>query len=241
MKQRYYWILAILIILVLDIIYLSVFQAEKKLPGERELAPEVICSGGLCVSLSCKVDYEAVPEMSAFAKQVANLCEENYPKIKQILSDGKSQPPYQIIFKQKQANPGETRGSVVYLSSEWFVAHPDDLGAIVHEIAHVVQGYPSGQPFWLVEGIGDYVRYKLGFQNSWSYPHCGVGSESYDSGYWCSAAFLMFIEKNYNQDIIAELNEDLRKNRYQDSLFQSYAGKTIGALWQECKQADCTE
>ena len=49
----------------------------------------------------------------------------------------------------------------------------------------------------------------------------------------------MFVEKNYDQDIIAKLNADLRGNRYQDSLFQLYAGKSIESLWQECQQTDC--
>ncbi len=230
-------ILIILIILVLTVLYFIGSRAKETVPTAGET---IECLNNLCSSTSCRVDYSDFIGMESFARRVAKLCEENYPKIKQTLpGNEKLQPPYQIIFRQKQTNPGETWGSTIYLSSEWFTVHPDDLGAIIHEMAHVVQGYPAGPPFWLVEGMGDYVRYKLGYQNSWSYPHCGAGSESYNSGYWCGAAFLMFIEKNYDKGIIAELNTDSRENKYSDSLFQLYTGKTIESLWQECRQFDC--
>ncbi len=180
--------------------------------------------------------------MEMFAKNVAQLCEENYLRIKQILPNDSLQPPYQFVMRKELAHPGETQGAIVYLSSEWFTTHPtDDFGAVIHEMAHVFQAYPPNQPSWLVEGIADYVRYALGYQNTWSYAHCGPGSESYTSGYWCSAAFLQYVERLYDKDIISKLDAELKKGAYNDALFKTYTGKTLEELWQECKAADCKE
>lgn len=217
-------------------------QPPEEVPAEEEkAAAESDCPDNVCASVSCRVDYREAPNLGFFATEVAALCEDNYPGIKQKLAGDGLQPPYRMVFKQEQDNPGQTQESVIYLSSDWFTEHPEDLGAIIHEMAHAVQGYPAGQPFWLTEGIADYIRYWLGYQTDWSYPHCGIGSEHYTSGYWCSAAFLIYIEKTYDQNIIAELNSVLRAGSYQDSFFENHTGKALENLWQECQQSDCVQ
>lgn len=188
----------------------------------------------------CDVDFIQAPSMENFAKTVEDLCTSDYPKIEQIL-DNSLQKPYKIIIR-KQNNPGETAGGIVYLSSDWFVTHPNDLGAVIHEMAHAVQGYIVWQPSWLIEGIANYVHYRIGYQG-WdpaNYPpHCGPGSPHYTSGYACSAVFLQYLEKTYDKNIVSKLNRELRTGTYSDSLFQTYTGKNLRDLWQECKKSDC--
>ena len=186
-----------------------------------------------------KVDFSEAPQMEKFAGKVARLCDNEFPKIQQKLNTSIFNSSLLLVFKKDQPAPGLTSGSVISLSSNWFNQHPEDLGAIVHEMAHVVQGYPPGQPSWLTEGIADYIRYSLGYKTSWSYPHCGQGSPHYTSGYWCSAAFLQFIERVYDKDIINKLNTALKNNRYHDSLFQEYTGKSLPELWEESKDVEC--
>lgn len=203
------------------------------------LETRVDCSNNICTTSLCKVDYNEFPTMGIFIKEVAKLCEDNYPKISQRLANDKLQPPYLIIFKKKLVDKaGEVRQSIINLSGGWFTAHPEDLGTIIHEMTHVVQNSSVDQPFWLIEGIADYIRYWLDYSTFLNYPHCEFG-EHYTSGYECSAAFLRYVEKVYNKDIITKLNLALRENNYTDSLFKSFTGKTLEELWQECKEADC--
>src|SRR5437773_1777157 len=62
--------------------------------------------------------------------------------------------------KRSVSNRRPAGGSHIVASARYFEARPDDVGAIVHETAHVVQHYQSQHnPSWLVEGIADYVRY----------------------------------------------------------------------------------
>jgi len=195
----------------------------------------------------CEIDVSQSPQMAQFSKTVSKLCEVNYPKIKKILISKSDpfEPPkrIQIVFKNNQADPGQALGSTISLSSDWFTKYPKDLGAIVHEMAHVVQSYPpeqpAKQPFWLREGIADYIRYELGYQNEWSYPHCGPGSEHYTSGYWCSAAFLTYLVKKHDKDLVRKLNRSLRTNVYSETLFQESTGQSLQQLWQQCLQETC--
>lgn len=198
---------------------------------------------------NCVVDWSLTPEMKGFALKLPLLCDANYPPIKKKLFDDDFVPPkaIRIVFKndlcdEKGENcyPAVTLGSEIRLSAKWFKEHPDDLGAIVHEMAHVAQSYPgSAEPGWLREGIADYIRYWRGYRNEWSYAHCGQSSPRYDSGYWCTAAFLQFVEKQYDRQIIPRLNRTMRKNEYHDEFFLLNTTKSIEELWTECLEADC--
>ena len=189
----------------------------------------------------CDVDISESPQMATFAKALPSLCESNYPKIKRKLISDSFRPPgrVRLVFRENLQYPAQALGDRIELSSRWFTEHPDDLGAVVHEMAHVVQSYPPGQPSWVVEGIADYIRYWRGYQSATSYAHCAPGSDHYTSGYWCSAAFLKFVEKKYDGKIIARLNKALRENRYTDALFDASTGKSPERLWQECRKKDC--
>ncbi len=187
----------------------------------------------------CLVDFSESPEMENYAKGVARFVESVYPKVQQKLDPSFVLSSLPVVFKKDQYYPGLTAGVTVYLSSEWFKNHPEDLGAVIHEITHVIQGYPAGQPSWIMEGIADYMRFWLEYKTSWSYPHCGRDSPHYTSGYACAAAFLRYIERVYDKDIVPRLNAALRTNRYNDAIFQASTGKTLQELWQESLSADC--
>jgi len=202
---------------------------------------EIKCQNNTCYGSFCIVNFEEVPDIHNYAMKVAKICEENFPKIKEKLKNENTSPPLKIIFKKDLNYAGQVEGRVIYLSSSWFQENPDDFGAIIHEMAHFFQQYPSPEPIWLTEGIADYIRYYLGFESPWSYPHCGPGSEHYTSGYWCSAAFLKYVERVYDPDIITKLDKVLRERSYKDSLFEVYTGKSLEKLWVEAQKAECKE
>ncbi|MDB6110623.1 MAG: hypothetical protein JWR69_2373 [Pedosphaera sp.] len=178
-------------------------------------------------------DISETPEMAAFAKEARQLCDEVYPKILNLMAEDPAKLPQQfdLIFRHDQAEPGLTAGTKIYLSSDWFTKHPNDLGALVHEMAHVAQQYAPGAPGHWTEGIADYVRYTLGYTNGWSYPHCSAEFPHYTSGYWCTSAFLMYVEATYGTKVIRRFNEALRQGSYSDAFFAQATGKGIDTLW----------
>ncbi|MBI2445869.1 hypothetical protein HYV43_05775 [Candidatus Micrarchaeota archaeon] len=199
----------------------------------------VSCNATYCVSPACTVDFSTDTGQASFAQAAAETCQANNEKIRLKMESSNTQT-IRIVLRSDMQYAGQTSGNLIELSTTWFTEHPEDQGAIVHEMAHVHQGYTgTNPPFWLVEGIADYVRYWSGYANSWSYAHCASGSAHYTSGYWCSAAFLNYVEKTYDAQLIPKLNRDLRSGQYAGSWFQDDTTQTADQLWTECLQADC--
>lgn len=109
----------------------------------------------------------------------------------------------QALFKIDDGSmnvPAATSGSTVTVSPKWFQDHPNDDGAIVHELVHVVMHCPrmDGSNWWMIEGMADYCRDKLGYTTSWSTPTRGDPK----SGYQGTAHFLLFVEQRFGQEYI---------------------------------------
>lgn len=99
--------------------------------------------------------------------------------------------------------PAFTSGTTITLSAAYFKAHPEDKGAIVHEVVHAVLGDRFTGPEWLGEGIADYVRDKVKGDLGSS---AGAGTDV-RSGYQEGAAFLQWLEKvspNVVQDLVGQ-------------------------------------
>ena len=99
--------------------------------------------------------------------------------------------------------PAATSGNTVSVNPNWFREHPADDGAIVHELVHVVMKCPrmDESNSWMIEGIADYVRDKLGHITSWSTPTRGDPK----GGYQTTAHFLLFVENKFGQDYLKRL------------------------------------
>lgn len=127
-----------------------------------------------------------------------------------------------------------TQAGRVSFSPLWFKQHPEDLDVVTHEIMHIVQDYGhTDAPWWITEGIADYVRYKFGVANDaakWTLPNYKAG-QKYDNGYRVTARFFVWLEKNGNADIIDDLDKNMRAHTYQDSFWKERTGKTLAELW----------
>lgn len=129
-----------------------------------------------------------------------------------------------------------TSGGRVVYSPEWFRQHPGDIDVVTHEVMHIVQAYPGGAgPGWLTEGIADYVRYRYGVDNTgagWSLPDFNP-SQRYDNSYRITARFLLWLEKNANDQLVKILDENMRNKTYSAGIWQTLTGKTLDNLWQD--------
>ncbi len=179
-------------------------------------------------------------QVQDWAANAKDVCEEWFPIICRFLATDQWTPPNKVrlVFKQDQAAPGSTSGDVIHISVKWIKAHPDDFGMVIHELTHVIQHYPPSrsQPGWLVEGVADYLRY-------WKYepekPHrrLNQAKASYRDGYGTTAAFLAWTVWKYDKRIVRRLDDAMRHQRYDDSLFKETTGKELDALWAEFLQS----
>jgi hypothetical protein len=127
-----------------------------------------------------------------------------------------------------------TSGTKITGSVSYFRAHPDDIGAMVHETVHVVQNYRGrGNPGWLVEGIADYIRF-------FKYEPGKIGRidpdrARYNGSYRQSAAFLAYLTDKYDKEIVRKINALLREGKYKEEVFKELTGKTVQVLGDEWK------
>jgi hypothetical protein len=180
------------------------------------------------------LDVSDAPEMQAWAEKTARVCELQYAAINEELKSDGYKPPHLVRMALKSDYKGiaYASGGRIVGAVKYFKAHPDDIGAMVHETVHVVQSYRTrGNPSWLVEGIADYVRFfkyepgKLGRLNP--------DKARYNGSYRTSAAFLAFLVENYDKDIVRKLNQAMREGEYREELFRVLTKKSVQQLDEE--------
>ena len=185
-------------------------------------------------ALEIVVDTSKSPEMAGWAARAKAVGEKNYPLICRQLASPSFRPPAKVrLIVEPRKGVAATSGAVIRCSAAYFQTHPDDLGAIVHELCHVVQAYGKNRvPGWVTEGIADYVRWFC-YEPPERRPRINPQRAKYTDGYRNTAAFFDWIVRSKNPSFVRRLNEAARDNRYSERLFQQYAGRPLDPLWSE--------
>ncbi len=158
-----------------------------------------------------------------------------YPK---IAKEYNSNATKTVLFSIDTAYKGvaAASGTTIIFNPRWFDKQPKDIDVVTHEVMHIVQSYPNYNPWWLVEGIADYVRYKYGVANAeggWSLPTVSP-SHKYDNGYRVTARFLAWCE-NKKPGSVKAFDYALRTATYNTHLWITLFGKSVSDLWDEYK------
>jgi|GEM_PF-1974798 len=153
-----------------------------------------------------------------------------YPRIRGILGV-KYDTPTDVTLRFKDFDGvAHTSGGVIEASTRYFAKHPDDVGALVHELAHVIQAYPNGAPGWLVEGIADYVRYYY-FEPVKGAEFKPRPGQDYHAGYNPAAALLAKVQVGRTQGIVSELNRRGHAGKLTEQAFKEVSGITPDEAW----------
>ncbi|UII19987.1 basic secretory family protein [Fulvivirga ligni] len=133
----------------------------------------------------------------------------------------------------------EAGGGRVRMNPNWLKQHPYDFDMVTHEVMHLVQAYPGGAgPWWVTEGIADYMRYMYGCDNpkgGWSMPDYQE-KQNFDNSYRITARFFVWIERNKQAGFIKQLDHAMRTKTYTDKIWKDKLGKNIEDLWKEYAQ-----
>ncbi|MFT3788426.1 MAG: basic secretory protein-like protein [Tepidisphaeraceae bacterium] len=180
------------------------------------------------------------------AAKLEPVVREWYPKIVKMLpSEGYHAPrKFTIQFKiddKPGAAPAYAGGNRVTVNLHWAEREKDReaVGAVVHEMVHVVQQYKFGSrrsPFWLQEGIPDYIRWYLYEPEKNGARIRDASKANYDKAYRVSANFLNYVTNKYDKDLVQKVNAAVRQGRYSDELFKTLTGKTLEELNDEWKK-----
>ncbi|RFZ90164.1 secretory protein [Mucilaginibacter conchicola] len=126
-------------------------------------------------------------------------------------------------------------GRVVF-STEYMTKHPGDIDVVTHEVMHIVQDYgQTNGPWWVTEGIADYVRNEHGVANAaagWKLPDYKL-TQNFDNSYRVTARFFTWIEKHVKKGTVKKLDDIMRKHTYTADTFKQLTGKTVEELWKE--------
>lgn len=184
------------------------------------------------------IDTTETPELADWAEHTLRpVLEKWYPMIVEMLpSEGYSAPRrFSVTFYKDMKGVANTGGTKVHCAAPWFEKNlkGEAVGAVVHEMVHVVQQYHSrNNPGWLVEGIADYVRW-FKYEPKSKRPHPDLSTAKYTDSYRTTAAFLNFVAERHDKDIAEHLNAAMRQGKYSPELWTRFTGKSVDELWAE--------
>ena len=187
--------------------------AEAAAPQKIEKAFEA--EGG---KYQFTIDTSAAPDLTEWAeKELAPVVQAWYPKLVQMLpSEGYEAPQrVAILFKDGMGGtPASASGSRINCNIGWFrkSLKGEAKGAVVHEMAHVVQQYGLARrnnpnatrtPGWLTEGIPDYIRWFLYEPETKGaeITQRNISRAKYDANYRITGNFLNWVTEKYDKDI----------------------------------------
>jgi hypothetical protein len=207
----------------------AAWAQTKDAPAEKTKSEKL----GKAPPLKITLDTSKAPDMAKLAAHIKSICEKAYPMIWAQLGAPGFRPPAEvkIVFEDKKG-VAWTAGAQITCCVDWFKQHPDDCGAVVHELCHVVQSYHRRVPGWVTEGIADYVRW-FKYEPVKRRPHINARHANYTDSYQTTAAFFDWIVRTKNRSFVQRLNAAARNGKYSDSLFKKYAGKPVDELWDD--------
>lgn len=190
------------------------------------------------------LDTSKAPGLENWAtNQLAPVLAAWYPKITALLPSPDFNAPTNFKITIKPMNGvAYTAGRNVTANSAWLEKElkGEALGALVHELVHVVQQFHSRRnPGWLVEGSADYIRWflydadKHGADMVWFQKRGKKFSPHYNDSYRVTANFLNWVSEKYDKEIVTQLNAAMREGKYDENLWQKYTGKPLSELGDE--------
>jgi hypothetical protein len=197
------------------------------------------------------IETTEAPDLTEWAHQeLLPVVQKWYPKIVTMLpSEGFTAPrTFSINFTNEYRGVAATMGNRVVCAPAWFRRQlkGEAIGAVVHELVHVVQQYGRARraggnrpPGWLVEGLCDYIRWYL-FEPEKKGAEIrpqNIAGARYDGSYRVTGNFLNFVVNKYDKDLIKELNAAMREGKYAPEVWKTRTGKTAEELAEEWKQS----
>jgi hypothetical protein len=180
-----------------------------------------------------ELDTSEVPHLEQWGEEARALALRWYPRVDNLLATKDFQAPRSVKLTIRKSEEGvaATSGSSIVVSSHWIEKQPEDFGLVVHELVHVLQAYPTGQPGWVTEGISDYIRWAIyeGKPQSW-FPR-PQKAQGYKDAYHVAAGFFLWLEADRAPGIVRKLNTAMRRGAYSEELFASETGLSLDALW----------
>ena len=189
------------------------------------------------------VNYSMQPKLETWVKSdLQPTVEKWYPILIEYMKSLDYSAPDKILieFTYNYKGVACADGSHILCDPNWFIENinGEATGAIVHELAHVVQHYgylASGEnnPSWLIEGIADYYRWFKFEKNPAGTIPRDLEKASYTDSYRITGGFINYLIKNQKKDIANILNQVMREGKYNPDIWIKLTGNSVSQLWEE--------
>lgn len=216
---------------------LALFAGGTATAAESLSAPQLPV---ITVALS----HETLPDelrsnerVLAFAAAAEQLCRDHFVNVQQLLFPDDPLPEelsVRIKLIMQEDGIAWAGGGEITANLKWFLDRPEDVGAIYHELVHIVQAYPHNDDSgWLVEGIADWARYFV-YEDRRLESYADKGPGHYRDAYTNAARFLEWLRLNKNADCVVQLNRRLRAGSYNPATdWPDLCAAGLDALWDE--------
>ena len=202
-------------------------------------------------SVVVEVDASSAPEQAQWAEnELEPTLKKWYPRLIAEYPSKDWSAPEKVkvgfVDPPQTGAPAYTTGDSISLDRKWFSANRDSegMGCAIHELMHVVQSYPGGgrsMPWWLTEGIADYVRwYVFEPEKKGCEMDLSRMDVRYDGGYRQTANFLDYVERKH-PGTVRSLNAVGRLGRYSPGVWRRITGRelwSLGGEWKGILDAD---
>ena len=224
-------------------------------PAEKTAAPaeKTIVENGEIADGGYRYTIETTetPDLTEWAHStLVPVIEKWYPLlVKALPSEGFTAPQtFSITFTNSYQGVAATAGNRVMCAPNWFRQNlkGEALGAIVHELVHVVQQYGHARrpgavrgPGWITEAIPDYLRwYQYEPQSHGADIRPGnIERARYDASYRTSANFLNYVTTHHDKDLIAALNTAMREGSYDAEFWKKRTQHSVEELAEAWKKS----
>lgn len=173
-----------------------------------------------------KADEE---KLKAFGVRSVELIKEWEPKIAVVLGTAEAKRPKQITARFKDMDGvAFWDGKAITVSSRYALKHQDDVMLVVHELAHVLQGYRK-IPSWMTEGIADYVRFGIAEEGKFGIRIDPVKNKPRDS-YRVTGYLILQAEKRH-PGLVKKLHLAGVSGGDVEKVWAEHCGQTIVETW----------
>ncbi len=179
--------------------------------------------------------------LTAFLEKASGLYSEKLPEMLKRMQVPVERIPRRLVVAYKSDTgrgvPAYALGDSLTLNTDFVRKNLEESsGMFIHEFSHVVQGYPNGNPGWLVEGLADLIRLELSPPNDvWVKRTRAIDPKrsDYKHAYGEAARFLEWIQGKYAPDLEGKLNTVMHERKWRDELWTEWTGKDLATLWAE--------
>jgi hypothetical protein len=184
---------------------------------------------------------EEQKQLTAFLEKAATIYVEQLGDMAKRLDIPWERVPKSLVVAYKSETgrgvPAYASGNTITLNTAWVLRDPaDSIGMFTHELTHVVQQYPPGNPGWLVEGISDLIRYELSPPtDAWvqRLERIDPKRSDYNRAYSEAAKFLAWVKKKYAPELTGKLSRAMHERKFRDELWSEITGQDLATLWSE--------